>query len=93
MSPHLISFPSILKLISIVSLLPIPSFVIRLAGNTVDALARASLLYAVLHLQSPLVLVLGHEKCGAVTAALQPDEALADAPGDIKTLVRNIKSK
>jgi len=47
----------------------------------------------VLHLQSPLVLVLGHEKCGAVTAALQPDEALTDAPGDIKTLVRNIKSK
>jgi len=47
----------------------------------------------VLHLQSPLVLVLGHEKCGAVTAALQPDEALTDAPGDIKTLIRNIKSK
>jgi len=69
------------------------SFVIRLAGNTVDALARASLLYAVLHLQSPLVVVLGHEKCGAVTAALQPDEALAGAPGDIKTLVRNIQSK
>lgn len=66
-------------------------FVIRLAGNTVDALARASLLYAVQHLQSPLVVVLGHEKCGAVTAALQPEEELVDAPGDIKTLVRNIK--
>jgi carbonic anhydrase len=50
-------------------------FVIRLAGNTVDALARASLLYAVLHLGAPLVVVMGHEACGAVTAALQPDEA------------------
>src|SRR6056297_2911144 len=68
-------------------------FVIRLGGNTIDALARASLLYAVQHLKSPLVVVLGHEKCGAVTAALQPEEELVDAPGDIKTLVRNIKSK
>ncbi|EWM29063.1 carbonic anhydrase [Nannochloropsis gaditana] len=67
-------------------------FVIRLAGNTIDALARASLLYAVQHLHSPLVVVLGHEKCGAVTAALQPPEALAEAPRDIKTLVKKIQS-
>lgn len=67
-------------------------FVIRLAGNTVDSLARASLLYAVLHLGSPLVVVMGHEKCGAVTAALQPAEAHKDAPEDIKALVTNIAS-
>jgi len=83
----------ILTLLIFLLLLSLLSFVIRLAGNTVDALARASLLYAVLHLQSPLVVVLGHEKCGAVTAALQPDEALVDAPGDIKTLVKDSKSK
>ncbi len=65
-------------------------FVIRLAGNTVDSLARASLLYAVLHLGSPLVVVMGHEKCGAVTAALQPAEAHKDAPKDIQALVTNI---
>lgn len=56
-----------------------------------DALARASLLYAVLHLQAPLVVVLGHESCGAVTAALAPEEKTKAVPGDIKALIQNIK--
>lgn len=66
-------------------------FVIRLAGNTVDALARASILYAIQHLGAPLVVVMGHQNCGAVKAALCPDEALVNEPGDIKTLVAHIK--
>jgi carbonic anhydrase len=57
----------------------------------VDALARASLLYAVLHLEAPLVVVLGHESCGAVTAALAPEEKNHGAPGDIKALIQNIR--
>lgn len=58
-----------------------------------DALARASLLYAVLHLQAPLVVVLGHESCGAVTAALASDGEAKDdgTPGDIKALIKNIR--
>ena len=56
-----------------------------------DALARASLLYAVLNLEAPLVVVLGHESCGAVTAALAPEEKTKAAPGDIKALIQNIK--
>jgi carbonic anhydrase len=49
-------------------------FVIRVAGNVVDDPILASVEYSVIHLGSPLVMVLGHERCGAVTATL---EALA----------------
>lgn len=66
-------------------------FVIRLAGNTVDALARASMLYAVQHLGVPLVVVMGHQNCGAVKAALSPPEALINEPTDMKALVAHIK--
>jgi len=44
-------------------------FVVRLAGNIPDDLARASLEYAVEHLGTPLLVVLGHSQCGAITAA------------------------
>jgi carbonic anhydrase len=45
-------------------------FVIRVAGNITDAAVVGSIEYAVEHLKTPLILVLGHEKCGAVTAAM-----------------------
>lgn len=45
-------------------------FVVRVAGNIPDASAVASLDYAVGHLGVPLVIVLGHTSCGAVTAAV-----------------------
>ncbi len=44
-------------------------FVVRLAGNSATAGAIASLTYAVEHLGTPLVVVLGHTGCGAVAAA------------------------
>lgn len=50
-------------------------FVIRTAGNVLDDVGLGSLEYAVEHLRVPLILVLGHENCGAVTAALQGGEA------------------
>jgi len=46
-------------------------FVIRTAGNRLDDLVLASIEYAVEHLGTGLVLVLGHERCGAVTAAVE----------------------
>jgi len=52
---------------------PSDLFVIRSAGNTAFDDAVASLEYAVDHLQVPLVLVVGHSGCGAVTAALSND--------------------
>ncbi len=45
-------------------------FVLRVAGNVADPHILASIEYAVEHLGSSLVVVLGHEKCGAVKAAL-----------------------
>jgi carbonic anhydrase len=46
-------------------------FVVRVAGNIVDVDVSASVEYAVDHLRAPLLVVLGHEGCGAVTAAIE----------------------
>jgi len=44
-------------------------FVVRSAGNIADAVGLGSIEYAVEHLHADVLVVLGHEKCGAVTAA------------------------
>ena len=44
-------------------------FVVRTAGNVADPVALGSIEYAVDHIHSPLLVVLGRTKCGAVTAA------------------------
>lgn len=62
-------------------------FVIRTAGNLVDDHALGSIEYAVEHLGARLVVVLGHERCGAVSAAL----ASSSAPGHIQSLVRDLQ--
>lgn len=49
-------------------------FVIRDAGNVADTAEIASVEYAVEHLECPLVVVLGHEKCGAVQASIEGGE-------------------
>ncbi len=46
-------------------------FVIRVAGNVLDEVVLGTIEYAVEHLHVPLVVVLGHDKCGAVTAAVE----------------------
>lgn len=46
-------------------------FVIRVAGNVIGPLEMESILYAVKHLQTSCVLVMGHQSCGAVDAVLQ----------------------
>jgi carbonic anhydrase len=45
-------------------------FVIRVAGNIANPSSIASIEYAVAHLEVKLIVVLGHQNCGAVTAAL-----------------------
>ena len=45
-------------------------FVVRVAGNIANASSIASIEYAVAHLKCKMILVLGHESCGAVTAAV-----------------------
>ena len=44
-------------------------FVVRTAGNIADPIALGSIEYAAEHLHSKVIVVLGHEKCGAVAAA------------------------
>lgn len=45
-------------------------FVTRVAGNVVDDAVLASLEYSVIHLGSTLIMVVGHERCGAVKATI-----------------------
>jgi carbonic anhydrase len=47
-------------------------FVVRTAGNVLDDIVLASIEYAVEHLHVKLIMVMGHTKCGAVTAACAP---------------------
>jgi carbonic anhydrase len=59
-------------------------FVIRVAGNVVAPHELGSIEYAAEHLGSSLVMVLGHERCGAVTAAV---DAHGPAEGNIGSIV------
>jgi carbonic anhydrase len=49
-------------------------FVVRTAGNVADPVALGSMEYAVEHIHSPLLVVMGHQKCGAVMAACSGDK-------------------
>ncbi|MEH2226665.1 carbonic anhydrase [Nostoc sp.] len=62
-------------------------FDVRIAGNIATHEAIGSIEYAVVLLGSPLLMVMGHERCGAVTAAVQKESL----PGDISTFVKAIK--
>lgn len=62
-------------------------FVDRNAGNLVDDHTLGTIEYAVEHLGVRLIVVMGHERCGAVTAAVAGDTA----PGHIQSLVRDIQ--
>jgi carbonic anhydrase len=57
-------------------------FVVRVAGNAADAAALASFEYAVVHLGVNLIAVVGHERCGAVAAAIAAATAGPDKPLD-----------
>jgi carbonic anhydrase len=62
-------------------------FVVRAAGEVVDSAALGSIEYAVEHLGSSLIVVLGHERCGAVSAAV----AGAKEPGHIAAVLKSIE--
>jgi len=65
-------------------------FIIRNAGNTVDTVALGSIEYAVAELGVPLVVVMGHERCGAVAAAASVVRDNATFPGAIGRMVEPI---
>ena len=61
-------------------------FVLRVAGNVADPFVLGSIEYAVEHLHVPLIALLGHEKCGAVEAALA-DQKPAGNLGELVALI------
>lgn len=66
-------------------------FVLRSAGNLVDAIALGSIEYAVEHLDVPLVVVLGHESCGALKAAVLAHKAALRLSSNMQAMVEKIR--
>lgn len=66
-------------------------FVIRTAGQVIDRAALGSIEFGVVELNIPLIMVLGHERCGAVKGTIESLEQHAPAPGQIELLVESIR--
>ncbi len=62
-------------------------FVVRVAGNVPDPLVLGSIEYAAEHLGSQLIVVMGHERCGAVKATV---DSKGKADGNIGAIVKTI---
>lgn len=68
-------------------------FVVRVAGNILDATAMGSIEFAVKYLGVKALLVMGHEACGAVKGAMtMSNEVIADQPSNLQTVLRSIKA-
>jgi carbonic anhydrase len=63
-------------------------FVVRVAGNVSEPATSGSIEYAAEHLHVPLIVVLGHKKCGAVKAAV---EATGPVEGNIGEIVKELQ--
>ncbi len=64
-------------------------FVIRTAGNIIGGIEIGSVEYAIAHFDIKLVVVMGHQQCGAIQAYL--DDSIA--PGHIKDIVDSIANE
>jgi carbonic anhydrase len=62
-------------------------FVIRVAGNVLDPVSLGSIEYAVEHLKTPLIVILGHTRCGAVHATIHSP---SKAEANLKAIVEKI---
>ncbi|MBG6083984.1 carbonic anhydrase [Zhihengliuella flava] len=65
-------------------------FVVRTAGQVIDPAVLGSLEYSVDVLNVPLIVILGHDSCGAVTAAIDAYRSGDMPPGYIRNLVERI---
>jgi carbonic anhydrase len=63
----------------------------RVAGNVVDPLVLGSIEYAIAEFAPPLLLVLGHERCGAITAAVSALSTGDTPPGSIGAVVDAVR--
>jgi carbonic anhydrase len=68
-------------------------FGIQTAGNVIDDVARESIEYAIAHLHTPVVMILGHSKCGAVTAVYQgaAQKELPILAGKIESAIKDVE--
>lgn len=68
-------------------------FVVRVAGNVLDDVVLGSIEYAVkfLNMDNPFILVLGHEKCGAVVSAIQVTENKTRVDNHIASIIDLLK--
>ncbi|MDD2791698.1 MAG: carbonic anhydrase [Sediminibacterium sp.] len=64
-------------------------FIIRTAGNILGNIGLGSIEYAVEHLHVKLIMVLGHERCGAVSAFVQGEKV----PGHIRDIIDSLKQE
>jgi carbonic anhydrase len=62
-------------------------FIIRVAGNVIEPTTLGSIEYGAEHLHTPLLVILGHEQCGAVTAAF---DAKGNPEGNIGAILKKI---
>ena len=65
-------------------------FVARNAGNIVDMATMGTIEYGVAVLKTPVILVMGHERCGAVAAACEIVEKKTTFPGSIGKMVEAV---
>lgn len=65
-------------------------FIVRVAGNFVDEEGLASMEYAIEHLGVPVIVVLGHSSCGALTAAVAVEQQHETLPGHLPALVEHL---
>lgn len=66
-------------------------FMVRVAGNFLSDYGLASMEYAVEFLSVPLLMVLGHTNCGAVTSAVRVVQDKVDLPGRMFVLIDAIE--
>ncbi|MFK0216582.1 carbonic anhydrase [Streptomyces vinaceus] len=64
---------------------------VRSAGEVLDDAVLGSIAFGVVELAIPLVVVLGHQSCGAVTAAVRAAEGLEQLPGHLRYLAEQIR--
>ncbi|WP_415790987.1 carbonic anhydrase [Deinococcus saxicola] len=65
-------------------------FVVRVAGNVVGEAGLGTLEYAIRHLDVHLIMVMGHESCGAVAAAMLTPEQIAQEPENLQSIIHRI---
>lgn len=65
-------------------------FSIRVAGNIADAATLGSIEYAIRHLNAKILVVMGHEGCGAVSAAMLPAADQQKEPENVQYLLQAV---